>query len=80
MIHSMCLMAVHSYNAYHGQEVKPLRTLFCQIYVTYVTKCYGKATIVFDGYEDGPAIKMLHTADEQAASKDQMLYLQEKLP
>ena len=29
----------------------------CQMYVTYVTKHYGKATIVFDGYEDGPAIK-----------------------
>ena len=29
----------------------------CQMYVTYVTKRYGKATIVFDGYEDGPAIK-----------------------
>ena len=29
----------------------------CHMYVTYVTKRYGKATIVFDGYEDGPTIK-----------------------
>ena len=29
----------------------------CHIYVTYGTKRYGKATIVSDGYDDGPAIK-----------------------
>ena len=28
----------------------------CHMYVTYVTRRYGKATIVFDGYEDGPVI------------------------
>ena len=27
------------------------------MYVTYVTNRYGKGTIVFDGYADGPAIK-----------------------
>lgn len=27
------------------------------IYVAYATNRYGKATIVFNGYEDGPAIK-----------------------
>ncbi|KAK3730133.1 hypothetical protein QZH41_004828 [Actinostola sp. cb2023] len=29
----------------------------CTLYVEYVTRRYGKATIVFDGYEDGPSIK-----------------------
>ena len=29
----------------------------CQLYVTYVTKRYQGATIVFDGYENGPSIK-----------------------
>lgn len=29
----------------------------CNVYVQYVKSRYGKATIVFDGYEDGPAIK-----------------------
>lgn len=28
----------------------------CHMYVAYVTNRYGKAAIVFDGYEDGPAI------------------------
>lgn len=29
----------------------------CQRYVNYVTARYGRAFIVFDGYEDGPSIK-----------------------
>ena len=55
MIYITCLMVVHSCNVYHGQEVKPLRVYV--MYVTYVTNRYGKGTIVFDGYADGPAIK-----------------------
>ena len=29
----------------------------CHWYTTYVTQRYGRATFVFDGYEDGSAIK-----------------------
>ena len=29
----------------------------CERYVEYVSRRYGKATIVFDGYESGPGIK-----------------------
>ncbi len=29
----------------------------CKKYVSYVTKKYGKATVVFDGYDNGPDIK-----------------------
>jgi hypothetical protein len=31
--------------------------ILCQLYVDYVTKRYQSATVVFDGYEDGPFIK-----------------------
>ena len=29
----------------------------CQLYVDYVTRRYGHATILFDGYDDGPTTK-----------------------
>ncbi|KAK3713979.1 hypothetical protein QZH41_005649 [Actinostola sp. cb2023] len=29
----------------------------CSLYVQYVERRYGKATVVFDGYEDGPSTK-----------------------
>ena len=29
----------------------------CQMYVDYVMRKYSRATVVFDGYVDGPSIK-----------------------
>ena len=43
----------------------------CLKYVSYVTNRYGKATIVFDGYDDAPSIK-----DALEIAKDQMWHSQ----
>ena len=35
----------------------------CSLYVQYVERRYGKATVVFDGYENGPSTKDVRTSD-----------------
>ena len=37
----------------HGCNFK----IICQLYVNYVIGRFGKAFIVFDGYNDGPSVK-----------------------
>lgn len=55
----MCWMAVHSFSGSLGHEGQHTKRL-CSVYRGYVSKKYGEAVVVFDGYEGKSTKDMTH--------------------